>query len=93
MHSWQICSPHSQVQQNEGCFLQQQHSYCSLCRLRLRLESFRLGSGMGRHGRTKERGRGSAPSGASPRPVIKKRGRYSSQFTTTSDPSNSKGGR
>ena len=47
MHSWQICSPHSQVQQNEVCFLQQQHSYCCLCRRRLRLPIFRFGLGIG----------------------------------------------
>ncbi len=45
-------------------------------------------------GRCDQRRRGREPAhppGASPRPVIKKRGRYSSQLTTTSDPTISKG--
>jgi hypothetical protein len=47
MQSWQICRPHSQVQQKGVFRLQQQHSYCCFCRRRLGLPIFLLGLGSG----------------------------------------------
>jgi hypothetical protein len=47
MHSWQICSPHSQVQQKAVCCLQQQHSYCCFRRRRVGPPIFPRDPGLG----------------------------------------------